>query len=196
MSETELRYYAKINNLAFTNSMHSSELIKILEKNAKEEEEKKVKLEREKERRNMIHLQKEKEEDAHRSVRNTELRQQIKVNPKDLEYPFSYLKDEYYYQRTPKPIPGHDSADVGNFPHNIEHYYWIHEGANDEEPWMTLCRLTNGAYVFYKGECDYTGFDCQGNMELYSSMDQTVLITYGMSISDYDLYIKDTNPIV
>jgi hypothetical protein len=126
-------------------------------------------------------------------VRILEVRQQSAdtLQPECLKYPFYFLITGEY-ETAVYPIPGHESADAGNFPHNIEHYYWIHEGENDIEPWITLCRLTNGAYVFYKGECDYTGFDCQGNMKLYSSHDVGILIQYAMSESDYEKYIIDT----
>jgi hypothetical protein len=109
-----------------------------------------------------------------------------------MEYPFEFLRNGEY-EKTTKQIPGHNSEDIGEFPDNISEYYWISEGENDEKPWITLCRLTNGVYVFYKGECDYTGFDCQGNMEIYSSKDYSVLIRYAMSIDDYNKYYKDTS---
>ncbi len=134
-------------------------------------------------------------EAEHRITRETVLRQQSNVDPKDLEYPFSHVGSGRY-RTAHKSIPGQNSVDVGDFPDNIEHYYWIRPGCNDVAPWMTLCRLTNGAYVFYKGECSYTGFSCQGDMELYSSMDPAILITYAMSISDYNDYIKDTSSSV
>ena len=117
------------------------------------------------------------------------LRQQNELDPAWLEYPFSFVTD---YDLTPDPIPGQPDEDIGGFPNTIAHYYWIHEGQNDEEPWLTLCRLTNGVYVFYKGECDYTGFDCQGDMKIYASKDPAILIQMAMGESDYRKYIEDT----
>lgn len=192
MSETELRFHARLNNLPFTYSTSSNDLVQILEEHTKAQEEEKQQRKSDEELFNTIRAQNKKMKDIHRSVRITELRQQSNPNPEHLEYPFEFLDEKYEFDLTPKSIPGHTSADIGDFPNNIEHYYWIHQGENDEEPWMTLCRLTNGAYVFYKGECDYTGFDCQGSMEIYSSIDPAILITYAMSIRDYDVYIVET----
>ena len=128
-------------------------------------------------------------EEAHRATRSLVIRQQENPDPACLEYPFSEIGS---FDMTPKMIPGQPTEDIGNFPNNVEHYYWIHEGQNDEEPWFTICRLTNGVYVFYKGECDYTGFDCQGSMELYASKDPAVLIHMAMGEWDYTKYIEDT----
>jgi len=117
------------------------------------------------------------------------LRQQRNPDPKCLEYPFSFV-DEYFL--TPERMPGQPAVAVGDFPNNIEHFYWIREGSHEWDPWMTLCRLTSGVYVFYKGECGYTGFDVQGDMKLYSSMDPAVLIQMAMGDHDYQRYFWGT----
>ncbi len=142
-----------------------------------------------------IKMREEKEavESVHRITRVVELRQQtVDLDPEVMEYPYSYIRNGDY-DVTPDDIPGEPQEDVGDFPNNIEYYYWIHGGANDEEPWKTLCRLTNGVYVFYKGECDYTGFDCQGSMELYASKTPATLINMAMTIRDYEDYFRDTS---
>ena len=134
----------------------------------------------------------QKAEEEHRLTRIKTVRQQEHPDAAWLEYPYSFLGDGY--------LETHDllfcqtePEDIGDFPNNVDHYYWIHEGANDEEPWIALCKLKNGVYVFYKGECDYTGFDCQGHMKLYASKNVGELIDYGMTIRDYRLYIQETN---
>jgi hypothetical protein len=135
-------------------------------------------------------------EDAHRNSRHVgPPRQQTNTETylESMEYPYSFLRNGEYERRV-KPIPGQPEEDVGTFPDNVAHYYWIHEGENDEEPWMAFCRLTNDVYVFYKGECDYTGFDCQGHMELYASRDPNILTMCGMNSEDYDKYVKETVP--
>jgi hypothetical protein len=123
----------------------------------------------------------------------TSLRQQVCVEAflDTLDYPFSFLRNGEY-ERTVQPIPGQPVEDVGTFPDNIAHYYWIHPGKNDEEPWLVLCRLTTGVYVFYKGECDYTGFDCQGNMKLYASRDPAILIEFAMTLEESRKYMSET----
>ena len=130
-------------------------------------------------------------EEAHRMHRGPlQTQEGVEEHVESLEYPFSFLRNGEY-PREVSPIPGQPEEDIGDFPENIQRYIWIHPGENDEEPWLTLCQLTNDVYVFYKGECDYTGFDCQGNMELYASRDPNILIQYGMTISDYDAYMGD-----
>jgi len=128
----------------------------------------------------------------HRGKRNLNLIKQENVENliECMEYPFEYIRNGEYFLEVSE-IPGQPEEDIGKFPDNIEEYYWISEGEGDENPWMTLCKLDNGVYVFYKGECDYTGFDCQGSMEIYASRDPSVLIHQAMSNSDYDVYSKD-----
>lgn len=129
--------------------------------------------------------------EEHRGKRDLDLIKQEGVEDliECLEYPFSCI--DYYYDLELSEIPGQPLEDIGDFPHNIKEYYWIFPGANDWNPWMTLCRLDNDVYVFYKGECDYTGFDCQGSMEIYASKDPSVLIHQGMGNWDYDMYMED-----
>jgi hypothetical protein len=109
-----------------------------------------------------------------------------------LSYPFSYIlgnnvEDEYneLYSTSDfaKGILGEEKCECGNFPNNIVEFYWIHEGENDEEPWECLCKLDNGNYAFYSASCDYTGFDCQGGMNLIVSKDRERLFNEGMTSS-------------
>ncbi len=124
------------------------------------------------------------------------LRQQVSPDAKHLEYPFSFLVNpREYYSRECHPMPGQPLEDIGTFPDNIAHYYWIHEGENDEQPWLTLCRLTNDIYVYYRGESDYTGFDCQRDMQIFASRDPNILIQMAMTAADYELFIAETAPI-
>jgi hypothetical protein len=106
-----------------------------------------------------------------------------------LEYPFSFIGDEHLYipQTLCRGLPDEEPLNCGDFPNNITEYYWIHEGENDEEPWMCLCKLSNepgsegDRYVFYSASCDYTGFDCQGGMEMIISKDKERLFTMGLT---------------
>jgi hypothetical protein len=119
-------------------------------------------------------------------------RQREAVDPvESLEYPFSFIRNGEY-DRTCEPIPGHPAEDIGAFPDNIAEYLWIYEGTNDERPWLCLCRLDTDIYVYFRGECDYTGFDCQGNMEIYAHRDPNILIQMAMTSTDYDLYLANT----
>jgi hypothetical protein len=121
--------------------------------------------------------------------RDTTLYAEENPDPNALSYPFECIEDDY--DMTPRPIIGHESAPIENFPKNIDTYYWTHEGENDGESWYCLCKLTNGSYVYYTARCDYTGFDCQGEMILWSSTDPAVLLQYAMGEYDYKLYRKE-----
>jgi hypothetical protein len=120
-------------------------------------------------------------------------RQQENPDLEDLKDPYLYLDE---YDLTPKRIIGETHQDCKNFPHCVTHYYWIHRGRNDEDSWRALFRYNNDnentMYGFYNGECDYTGFDCTGDMELYVSDRYDVLIEKALSDRDYSLYIEET----
>jgi hypothetical protein len=67
--------------------------------------------------------------------RSLELRQQKSPDLKWLEYPYFYLNE---YDLTPRQIIGEPKQNSIDFPSCISHYYWIHEGINDEVPWRAL----------------------------------------------------------
>lgn len=136
-------------------------------------------------------LREEEAELEHKTTRSIVFRQQASPYVPALRYPFSFITSGEYPRMT-RSIPGYRSESIGQFPSNIEHYYWIHEGVNDEEPWMCLCKLDSGVYVFYKGECDYTGFDCQGDMQIYASREPSVLIQMAMTTREYEKYVAET----
>lgn len=145
-------------------------------------------------REQALEERKRREEEAeleHKATRCLEFRQQASPYVPALKYPFSFITSGEY-PRVTRPIPGQPDEPIGKFPSNIEHYYWIHEGVNDEEPWMCLCKLDNDVYVFYKGECDYTGFDCQGNMQIYASREPSVLLQMAMTTNEYNKYVAET----
>lgn len=116
-----------------------------------------------------------------------------------LEYPFSFIADlgkkacyyEYDINDFSKGLLDEEKCDAGNFPKNIVEFYWLHEGHNDEEPWYCLCKLDNGNYAYYTAWCDYTGFDCQGGMELIVSKDLNRLFNQGLGKKERELYMKD-----
>jgi len=113
-----------------------------------------------------------------------------------LKYPFSFYLKEHYDEDQPRSMPQVESPPIDNFPNNIATYYWIHEGENDEEDWHALCKLTNGSYVYYHAACDYTGFDCQGWMYVYSATTPETLFQYAMTTSAYELYRRECPQIV
>ena len=123
-----------------------------------------------------------------------EYRQQENPNLEDLEDPFLWLNE---YDLSPKRIIGEQHKECKNFPKCVIHYYWIHGGRNDIDPWRALFKYKdedgNDMYGFYIAECDYTGFDCEGCMEIYTSDRYDVLIEKALDDWDYTLYIKETN---
>jgi hypothetical protein len=138
----------------------------------------------------------EAKEATHRQTRQLDLRRQeeVEAHVGSLEYPFSFLRSGEY-PRQCNPLPGQPEEEIGTFPDNIAEYIWIRPGENDEQPWLTLCRLDTGVYVYYRGECDYTGFDCQGDMKIYASKDPNILLLYAMTSMDYDAYVAETTPL-
>jgi hypothetical protein len=99
-----------------------------------------------------------------------------------LEYPFSFITNgDYKVADFCRGVPGDEPCVPGNFPNNITEFYWIHEGARDEEAWTCLCRLDTGEYVFYLAHCDYTGFDCQGEMVMFIARTRELLFYQGLT---------------
>ena len=121
---------------------------------------------------------------------------QTNPNKKGLQYPFGFIDDDddgfnYNVKDIVKPILIEETPDAGNFPHNIEEYYWIHEGSNDSEEWGACGILENGVYFFFLAKCDYTGFDCQGEMKLYVSKSFETLCEHGMGERYYRVYKRE-----
>ncbi len=85
-----------------------------------------------------------------------------------------------------------EEADAGDFPHNIAEHFWIREGCHDGDEWMACGLLTNGNYFFYTGGCDYTGFDCQGFMQLWVSESWKNIVDHAMTEKEYNLYVEQT----
>ena len=132
------------------------------------------------------------------SSRSLVLRQQSSPDINSLSYPYLYIKKKYYeeYDLTPLSIIGEPDQDTIDFPSCVTHYYWIHEGINDEVPWRALFSYEyNGktGYGFYIAECDYTGFDCRGDMRLYLSDKVEVLIEKAFTDEDYRIYYSETS---
>ena len=70
---------------------------------------------------------------------------------------------------------------LGDFPKNIQHYYWISDGKRDEHPWRALCRLSTGLFVYITASCAFSGFDCQGGIHVYGAEKLQTLIDHGMA---------------
>ena len=119
-----------------------------------------------------------------------------------MEYPFSCIGEEDTWSYSKKDIrrpilleTEEELADSGNFPNNISYLYWVREGENDGDEWIALGDLENGAFFFYTGSCDYTGFDCQGGMNLWVSKKFENIIDHAMSEAEYQLYLQQTEEI-
>lgn len=127
-----------------------------------------------------------------------------------LAYPFSYIDEsndggdsddfnnEYCVKDFCKGLPSEAPFNIGKFPYNITEYYWIHEGKNDEEAWQLFCKIKlpeivngcNEAYAYYSASCDYTGFDCQGGMDLIVSLSAKNLF-YDLPERTRELFIAE-----
>lgn len=44
---------------------------------------------------------------------------------------------------------------------DIDRVLAVYEGENNERDWRWILRLHDGRYVYLRGGCDYTGWDCQ-----------------------------------
>jgi hypothetical protein len=129
-----------------------------------------------------------------RDVRKRKLISKIDYK-RSCDYPFAFFDDYFKRPICPKRVPmeSHQSYDVGNFPENIKTVFWCHEGENDEDGWSLLAQLENGLYIYFYAWCDYTGFDCQGGMELWASSSYENLIEYAISEYIYhEEYMKET----
>jgi hypothetical protein len=103
------------------------------------------------------------------------------------------LKTDYRVSAFCQGLLGEQTFDVGNFPHNITSYYWIHEGKNDEEAWYLLCQIqtpSGPAYAFYTAKCSYTGFE-YGGMRMWVSKDPQRLFYEGLSEWERDLCLEE-----
>ena len=59
-----------------------------------------------------------------------------------------------------------------DFPDDIIDVYWYEKGKKDEEPWEFIGKIKckdKECYVYYVADCDYTGFDCKGDMKMHIS---------------------------
>ena len=98
------------------------------------------------------------------------------------KYPFSFMNKEYderySLQKISMTMFGTDmkaeKIDLNhvNFPDDIKEVYYYKKGKNEVSPWYFVGKISYkdaSLYVYYEGQCDYTGFDCQGSMKLYIS---------------------------
>jgi hypothetical protein len=117
-------------------------------------------------------------------------------------YPFSHINNEwdekYNVSNIFRPLIGkkETAADCGNFPANIRYFHWYKEGKNDWKPWLLLCQLEDGKYAYFTANCDYTGFDCQGGMDLYISESKDILIQMAMNEThrkEYTRFVAQKN---
>lgn len=116
-----------------------------------------------------------------------------------MAYPLGYINDEwqehYSLENILRPIlADEERADAGDFPKNIQEFYWVRGGENDGDNWLAAGQLTNGNYFFYTGGCDYTGFDCQGGMSLWVSKSWKNIVDHAMDERDYEAYLRLDTP--
>jgi hypothetical protein len=119
---------------------------------------------------------------------------------KCLAYPFSYIgRDDYGCDYALEQIrrdilveKEEDKAGEGCFPHNIQEFFWIRPGCNEGDSWVACGVLVHGSYFFFTGGCDYTGFDCQGGMNLWVSNSWKNIVEHAMPQGLYDLYVDQT----
>ncbi len=70
---------------------------------------------------------------------------------------------------------------LGDFPKNIQDYYWISDGKRDTYPWRALCRLSTGLFVYITASCAFSGFDCMGSIHVYGAEKLQTLVDHAMT---------------
>jgi len=110
------------------------------------------------------------------------------------EYPFSEIASYPHEMITPLMNQSKEDAHAlaGDFPNNIDKCLWYNAGQDDEDPWVLLCRLKNGAYALYEAGYQCSGFAIVGDMYLTVSLELADIIDYGMSNYQYALYEEET----
>ena len=110
-----------------------------------------------------------------------------------MEYPYSWVP-EYGVPNIQRPLLVEaDIADAGSFPETIQSHLWIRPGQKEGDDWKAIGQLTNGAYFFYRGGCDYTGFDCQGGMDLWVTYNWQNLLDYVLDEETFRLFQEQTD---
>jgi len=140
-------------------------------------------------------LQPQSQEEKRKKQEKQEKRKQLMSKFLDMfKDPFNHINDTYYKKYCIKnmftPLIGQpETYKAGKqFHKKIKYFIWCQEGQNDEKPWLLLCQLYNGKYVYYTAYCDYTGFDCQGGMSLYIASTVKILVEMAMSDAERAKY--------
>ena len=102
----------------------------------------------------------------------------------DKVYDYGCHHNDYRLSECLRAMPGFADPtpeQLGDFPKNIQHYYWISDGKRDEHPWRTLCRLSTGLFVYITASCAFSGFDCMGSIHVYGAEKLQTLIDHAMT---------------
>lgn len=68
------------------------------------------------------------------------------------------------------PQPGYAAEDIAEV-------LAVWEGANDGDYWRWILRLNDGRFVYLRGGCDYTGWDCRSSAASeFAGLPDTLLI--------------------
>jgi hypothetical protein len=119
----------------------------------------------------------------------------VRYHTYEMGYPYSFIgpEDDYTLDDIRREIlVESEKADTGDFPRSIREHFWIREGEKEGDSWISCGELENGAYFFYTASCDYTGFDCQGGMNLWVSSSWQNIIDHAMAEGQYYLYVEQT----
>jgi len=81
-----------------------------------------------------------------------------------------------------------------NLSKDIIEVYWYEKGKNDYKPWEFVGKIKcedKHYYVYYIANCDYTGFDCQGDMKMYISEHLSRILKHAVPTKLHN-YISDS----
>lgn len=107
--------------------------------------------------------------------------------PKEKVYDYGCHYNDYRLESCLRSMPGFadpTAEELGDFPKNIQDYFWLDDGLKDEHPWRALCRLTTGLFVFVQASCSYSGFGCIGGIAVYAAKHPQTLVDHAMGDED------------
>lgn len=141
--------------------------------------------------------------------RKTELRiSKDKISLDALNEPFNFIKDsnypEYDIKNIYRPTLGLNGTLPKKFIDDIKTLSWLKVYAYDydemkkdnlntsysDTSFHAIGQLKNKEYFYFNALSDYTGFDCQGGMAIYTSKSYKDLIQYALPDDIYNVYIK------
>jgi len=116
----------------------------------------------------------------------------------DFSYPFGCISKKDYHIENFYNETIYSEIDVKyakNFHENITqiYFYDYDDRDDDDNTWELIGKLSNDYYFYYSAGCDYTGFECRGEMSLYLNSTLCNLLNYNVEQNILQYMIFDHN---